>query len=80
MTPASKTQSRVLNLLSLTVSSSYDDCAATLESAGLPRDAMPRGATWRAVAKMSDSELLAALGREQAEPRFNSCNVHELNY
>lgn len=77
-TSASKTQIRVLNLLSLRVSDDYDENAKTLENISLPRDAMPRGETWRSVAKLSDAELLAKLS---VKPEFfNVHNVHETNY
>lgn len=78
-TSTSKTQARVLKLIGRNVPENYEDAARLLEDARLPSDGMPRGATWRSVAKMSDDELVAAL-RIKREPHFDHHNVHDCNY
>lgn len=59
--PIGKTQQRVLDLVGLSCDGTYDHAARTLEAAGLPRDGIPSGQTWRTVAKLADTELVALL-------------------
>jgi hypothetical protein len=61
ITPISATQQRVTALYELSHDDSYDMAARVLEAAGLPRDGVPAGHTWRTVKKLSDDELRAAL-------------------
>ena len=70
-TPISKSQQRAMRLLGLTAVDSYDDAAAALENAraypGYERDGVPAGHTWRTAAKLTDAELIEALGVEREE-------------
>jgi len=51
-----------MNLAGLAPVETYQEAAAVLESAYLRRDGIPMGGTWRTAAKMSDAELMAAIG------------------
>lgn len=56
--PVSKSQQRVLSLLSLSASDSID-AQQRLQAAGFEPDGVPQGHTWRTAARLSDAELLA---------------------
>src|SRR5205823_4904886 len=60
-TPASATQVRVARLFDLAHDGTYGHAARTLEAAGLPSDGCPAGLDWRAVKKLDDAALVAAL-------------------
>jgi hypothetical protein len=60
-TPISKSQIRALKVRGLGVATTYEQAAAILENALLPRDGVPDGHTWRSAAKLSDQELSALL-------------------
>jgi hypothetical protein len=66
-TPASKSQIRAAALLSLSIDRyDYTAAGAALEAAGVRADAIPAGLTWRTAGKLSDAELLVALGASAA--------------
>lgn len=56
-TAASKSQKRALRVLDLADAETYAEAASILESAGVYRDGIPVGHTWRTAAKLSDSEV-----------------------
>lgn len=58
---SSKSQDRLMSLLSLTADGTYEMAGRVLEAAGMPKDGLPTGETWRTAGKLSDAELLAAL-------------------
>ena len=63
--PISKSQIRAFRLAGIPLTSSYDLAATILESAGLMRDGIPAGHTWRSAAKIPDSQLLSAIARPE---------------
>ena len=65
-TPISKSQQRLTQLLSIQTDGTYDMAARALDAAGLPKDGIPSGHTWRTAGKLSDAELLALLPTLQA--------------
>ncbi len=64
--PASKSQTRLLHLLSLTSDGTYNMSGRLLEAAGMPKDGLPSRHSWRTAGKLSDADLLAALPSAQA--------------
>jgi len=84
-TPISKSQQRAMRLLGLTAVDSYDAAAAAMESAraypGYERDGVPVGHTWRTAAKLSDAQLLEALGIEREDiPHLSPAQITEGGY
>ena len=84
-TPISKSQARAMRLLGLTAVDSYDAAATVLESAraypGYERDGVPVGYTWRTAAKLTDAQLLQALGVEREEiPHLSAIQIAEGGY
>jgi hypothetical protein len=77
--PASKSQTRLLKLINATVSDDYATNAITLEKAGFIASGIPAEHTWRSVAKLSDSDLLAAAQNDEYVG-FNALNVQENNF
>ena len=55
-------------LVGLTIVDTYEAATVALEAAGYRKDGIPMGGTWRTAAKMSDTDLLAALRIE--EPNY----------
>ena len=79
-TPVSKSQMRAMVLLSLVPVDVYEAAAAALEAVDCYRDGVPAGMTWRAAAKISDSDLLAGLKRAEDEPRMSALDIIEFGY
>lgn len=77
-TPASKTQIRLMTLVTLPISDDYHVNAEQLVAAELPASAMPLGATWRTCAKMSDADFLAGCGARVPEFRADEEGRQEL--
>jgi len=85
MTPTSKSQQRAMRLLGLTAVESYEAAAAVLENArvypGYEPDGVPVGHTWRTAAKLTDAQLLEALGVEREEiPHLSAMQIAEGGY
>jgi hypothetical protein len=56
-----------MKLAGLGAVDTYEAAASALESAGLRRDGIPMGQTWRVAAKLSDSDLMSAIVRSDEE-------------
>jgi len=52
-----------MKLAGLGAVDTYEAAASALETAGLRRDGIPMGQTWRVAAKLSDSDLMSAIVR-----------------
>lgn len=63
--PISKSQARAMELAGIQLPegdwTTYAQAATALQAANLPHDGLPTGHTWRSAAKLSDSDLMAAL-------------------
>jgi hypothetical protein len=66
-TPISKSQTRAMKLVGLATVDTYEAAASALETAGLRRDGIPMGQTWRIAAKLSDADLMSAIVRTDEE-------------
>jgi len=85
ITPISKSQQRAMRLLGLTAVESYDAAATALENAraypGYERDGVPVGYTWRTAAKLTDAQLLKALGvRREENLHLSAVQIAEGGY
>ena len=79
-TPISKSQTRAMSLLGLVSADSYEAAASALETAGYRRDGIPAGQTWRSAAKMSDTELVAAIAVPEEERRIATYGREKVEY
>lgn len=66
-TPSSKSQQRIMDLLGIEHDGTYSHAARILEAQNLPTDGLPLGETWRTAGKLSDADLLTALGNPTAQ-------------
>ena len=58
---ASKSQIRAAKIAGLAIEGNYEEIATALDAANLERSGLPAGKTWREAAKMSDTDLIAAI-------------------
>lgn len=69
-----------MSLLGIAPVDGYDAAATSLEAVGCYRDGIPMGQTWRTAAKLSDTELLAGLRREEETPHMSAADIIEYGF
>lgn len=80
MIQISVSQKRVMRLLNLAPVVCYQDATAALEAVEMEGSGIPHGHTWHAAAKLSDEQLLAAIGWTEERKEFGTnCPIFTMN-